>query len=126
MLFTTKNLKKIFKRDRPLVPKPGAPNRRDYNLRDLENNHSFPSGDTAQAANLVCFFALNVPKFYESLGGIWFAVIYVSLVALARVYYHCHYFGDTIFGAMLGYPLNYLIKVSGFAATCSRLVRPFI
>ena len=94
-------------------------------MRNLENNHSFPSGDTAQAANWVCFLALNVPTFYESLGGIWFGIIYISLVALSRVYYHCHFFGDTIFGAILGYPLNYFIKTSGIALISSRFFLEF-
>lgn len=47
MLFMSKSLKKIFGRDRPVAPLPGAANRRTVNLRGLENNHSFPSGDTA-------------------------------------------------------------------------------
>ena len=47
MLITTKTLKKKFGRDRPVSPAEGAPNRRMINMRGRENNHSFPSGDTA-------------------------------------------------------------------------------
>lgn len=62
MLILTKGLKKIFGRDRPVAPKPGAANRRTVNLRGLENNHSFPSGDSAQAANWMCFMYLYTPN----------------------------------------------------------------
>jgi hypothetical protein len=47
MLATTRKTKKLFARDRPKAPEVGAKNRRYVNLRGLENNHSFPSGDTA-------------------------------------------------------------------------------
>jgi membrane-associated phospholipid phosphatase len=47
MLATTKTLKKLFSRNRPVGPKPDAENYRIANLRGLESNHSFPSGDTA-------------------------------------------------------------------------------
>ena len=113
MLITTKTLKKKFGRDRPVAPAEGAPNRRMINMRGRENNHSFPSGDTAQSANWICFLALYLPAFFESLGGFWFGVIYVFLTACGRVYYHCHFFGDTMFGAFLAIPLHYALHSAG-------------
>lgn len=53
-----------------------------------------PSGDSAAAA-LFCFLyctMLNLPTVY----------IILPLVMLGRVYYHCHWFGDTIIGVLIG------------------------
>lgn len=113
MLFTTKKLKKKFGRDRPKGPEIGEPNRRTINLRGNEHNHSFPSGDTAQSANWIWFLALYQPAFFESLGGVRFGVIYVFLTACARVYYHCHFFGDTMFGAILAMPIHFILHSAG-------------
>ena len=64
MLITTKTLKKKFARDRPAAPVKGDKNLRVVNLRQREHNHSFPSGDTAQGANWICFIALYAPAFF--------------------------------------------------------------
>lgn len=37
------------------------------------------------------------------LGAEKFLIRYIGLVAIARIFYHCHYFGDTIAGGILGY-----------------------
>ena len=53
-----------------------------------------PSGDSAAAA-LFCFMyatMVNLPEVYVSL----------PLVMLGRVYYQCHWFGDTIVGVIVG------------------------
>ena len=52
------------------------------------------SGDTAQAAWLAGTMYLTVG---ESI-YLWLAPI----VAFSRVYYHCHWIGDTIMGCLLG------------------------
>ncbi|KAF4660158.1 hypothetical protein FOZ61_004219 [Perkinsus olseni] len=83
-------LKKVFKRVRPTYP--SAP--REVNLRWMESNFSFPSGDSVQAGALATFLALcdNAPKAYAL----------VPCVMFARVYFGFHWIGDTIFGALLG------------------------
>jgi membrane-associated phospholipid phosphatase len=40
---------------------------------------------------------------YEALGAHTFVLKLVGLVAFGRVFYHCHFFGDTIIGALMGY-----------------------
>ena len=62
-----------------------------------------PSGDTAQAALLVFFIKYNFVEMYMMLGNWQFAAKLITLVAFGRVFYHCHYFGDTIMGALLGW-----------------------
>ena len=62
-----------------------------------------PSGDTAQAALLAYFIKYNYPVLYVALGAHMFTIKLIVLVAFGRVFYHCHYFGDTIAGALLGY-----------------------
>lgn len=32
---------------------------------------------------------------------------FITLVAFARVFHHCHFFGDTIFGAAIGIIVAY-------------------
>jgi membrane-associated phospholipid phosphatase len=65
------------------------------NLRKAEvGTYSMPSGDAAAAA-LFCFLyatMVNLPLVY----------LLLPLVMLGRVYYHCHWFGDTFFGAVVG------------------------
>src|SRR5688572_291795 len=93
-------MKKITNRIRPTPPEKS---RRYFNLRALENNCSMPSGDTAQAALFAFFLKYEFPDLYLQLGGNSFAWKWISLVAFARVFHHCHFFGDTIIGALLGY-----------------------
>mmetsp|Transcript_19497 Transcript_19497/g.16681 ORF Transcript_19497/g.16681 Transcript_19497/m.16681 type:complete len:188 (-) Transcript_19497:112-675(-) len=83
-------LKKVFKRVRPAHP--SAP--REVNLRWMESNFSFPSGDSVQAGALATFLAFcdNTPKAYAL----------VPCVMFARVYFGFHWIGDTVFGALLG------------------------
>ena len=53
-----------------------------------------PSGDTSAAAVfcLINMAIMDLPAMY----------IVLPLVALGRVYYQCHWFGDTIIGAIVG------------------------
>lgn len=37
------------------------------------------------------------------LGAEKFILKLIGFVAFARVFYHCHYFGDTIIGTLIGY-----------------------
>ena len=34
----------------------------------------------------------------------------ICTVALARVFFHCHYFGDTVIGAIVGTTVAYSLK----------------
>ncbi len=53
-----------------------------------------PSGDTAAAA-LFCYLYAQIVQ----LEAIY---ILLPLVVLGRVYYQCHWFGDTLIGAVVG------------------------
>ena len=53
-----------------------------------------PSGDTS-AAGVLCFIVVYTVQ----LPAIYFIL---PLVALGRVYYQCHWFGDTIIGTIIG------------------------
>lgn len=55
---------------------------------------AMPSGDTTQAANWCVLTYL----FYES----YTSLMIIPLVALSRVYYRCHWIGDTIIGTIIG------------------------
>ena len=105
LLVTTTLAKKLGNRPRPnnpqeLQPKPS--NCRYLNLRAHEKNKSMPSADTAQAALFVAFIRLNMPNFYSIFGGPFLPLNLIFQVALGRVVYHCHYFGDTLVGAIIG------------------------
>ena len=97
VLVITTLSKKVIKRPRPV-----APNmiKRSFDLRGFEFNNSMPSGDTAQAALLYLMLCKisTVAILYSSM-----LFLLVPLVALGRVYHHCHWIGDTIVGAAIGY-----------------------
>ena len=100
LLIVTQTLKNVLRRQRPLYPhnqlglEPLVP-KRVGNLSDKESGTlSMPSGDTAQAANWCVLTYL----FYES----YFSLMIIPLVALSRVYFRCHWIGDTIIGTIIG------------------------
>lgn len=85
-------MKYTIKRTRP---KELPLTRRMANLRRAEaGTYSMPSGDVSAAA-LFCFlFAmiLDLPAIY----------LILPLVMCGRVFYQCHWFGDTIIGVVVG------------------------
>ena len=91
-LIITTILKLSFKRPRPEI---NSHVKRLHNLRKKEKNFSMPSGDSMQAANfaIVALFYFNI-----SLTGF----LIVPFVMFARIFYFCHYFFDTLVGALIG------------------------
>ena len=90
-------LKYIFKRPRPEINKNV---KRLKNLRKKEKNFSMPSGDSMQAGN----FAV-VALFYFNISYLGFLV--VPFVMFGRIFYFCHYFFDTLIGALIGGSISY-------------------
>lgn len=74
-----------------------------FNFRGLETNCSMPSGDSAQAGLfwtfLVLHAGLSVPVGCICAFGTMFA----------RVFYMCHYWGDTVVGVALGVAVAWLL-----------------
>ena len=64
------------------------------NLWGMESNCAMPSGDTSQAAMMAAMIGLHLHNPYF--------IVCVPLVMIARVYYQCHWFGDTITGTCMG------------------------
>ena len=64
------------------------------NMRDLEHGKAMPSGDSAACAYFcgIYWLTFNCPM----------VMMFLPLVALGRVYVHCHWIGDTIMGTILG------------------------
>jgi len=85
-------LKYSIKRPRPEI---NTNVKRIHNLRKKEKNFSMPSGDSMQAAN----FAI-VALFYFNISFLGFLII--PFVMFARIFYFCHYFFDTLVGALIG------------------------
>ena len=93
VVFIILPLKYLFRRTRPIRNKSVS---RYCNMRDRENgNPSFPSGDAAACAYFcsVYLYVFSTP---------WFLVICLPLCSLGRVYVHCHWLLDTVFGAIFG------------------------
>jgi membrane-associated phospholipid phosphatase len=93
-LAATESLKRYFGRPRP---QEGALAPRRLSLRPTIGAKScaFPSGDSAQAMQIVSLLILLAgwdPR--------WMCV--VPMTMLARVYYGCHWVGDTIAGCAVG------------------------
>lgn len=99
-------MKLVTKRIRPQRnPKTSRLN----NLRASENGtYSMPSGDSAQAA-LFCFL-------YATLLGLPEVYIILPFVCLGRVYYQCHWLGDTVVGVFVGtlWSLVFLLMFRSF------------
>ena len=88
-LIVTLILKKSFGRPRPKIN-----TKRLFNVRDKENNGSMPSGDSLQAG----IFAMILFYYYR----LYFGFFLIPFVMTSRVYFYCHYWMDTIIGAILG------------------------
>ena len=92
MVLCTQVLKYTIRRQRPSTI-PGT-----YRLVDMrsceDGTFSMPSGDSSAAAVFCCLVAyeMQAPLVY----------IILPLVMAGRVYYQCHWFGDTIAGVFIG------------------------
>ena len=102
LLGCTTFLKRFFKRPRPELPPTTDPTYRSFDLRTRETNCSFPSGDAAQSALFGQFLLSNFPKSFRLMGGPIGSSQFALAVSFARVYFHCHYFGDTVGGMVIG------------------------
>lgn len=83
-------------------------------------NNSMPSTDTALSATFAAFVSFYMPALFAYAGGEWFRIRLVVLVAMARVYYHCHYLSDTFVGAIIGTAVAYVLKqfdLANYAST---------
>ena len=65
-------------------------------MRKLEHGKSMPSGDACAAA--VCG-----GMYWHLFGFPWFMIVCVPFASLGRVYVHCHWIGDTVVGAIIGF-----------------------
>jgi len=92
-------LKGVFLRWRPDPETIGS---RRINLRRALKNHSFPSGDSAEAGCWGACVAIATNSKWPLLA--------TPLTMFARVYYGAHYVGDTIVGAALGASVAILVS----------------
>lgn len=95
--------KQLFQRDRPVPPSP-LPKRHFYvkvpSKKGSGDGPSFPSGDS-MAAGVVgtsLYFFTNNPYY----------LLLIAWGMVGRVYYHCHYFFDTLVGASVGLSSTWL------------------
>ena len=112
VICVTGPMKAILKRPRPDNPKESSDPKiqataRFFNLRGHEYNKSMPSGDTSQSAAFAAYLCLYMPGLFTVLGGNMFRLRLVAAVAAARIFFHCHYIGDTLVGAMVGTLVTY-------------------
>lgn len=92
MVCSTQILKYTIRRARP-NPLPNT--KRIHDLRGREHGtFSMPSGDAA-AASVFCYE-------YCQMMGLPAIYLILPLVICGRVYYQCHWFGDTFAGVLVG------------------------
>lgn len=92
MVSSTQIMKYTIKRPRPEIP--AAATRMVNLVKHEAGTWAMPSGDSAAAA-CFCFMYtafLRLPSVY----------IILPLVCCGRVFFHCHYFGDTFIGSIVG------------------------
>ena len=63
---------------------------------------------------LAFFIMYTHPYLYVALGEATFLLKFITLVAIGRVFHHCHFFGDTMFGAFIGFTVASAFHYSGF------------
>ena len=95
VLLLTTALKRLLARPRPVYNSLRG-STLIYNFRGRETNYSMPSGDSAQAALYWTFLVLHANCPLPIAGICTFATMF------ARVFYMCHFWGDTVVGAALG------------------------
>jgi membrane-associated phospholipid phosphatase len=90
------------------------------NLRGLVTNPAFPSGDSAQAAVVATALFLQVraarrvcaaplhsaPNALLTQTSSWLWLVAMLPTMVARVYFGCHWVGDTLGGAAVGAALT--------------------
>ena len=92
LILTSTSLKYITWRQWPALSRGLS---KHFNLRKAQKNApSFPSGDCIQAAHYFMMLAL---LFHNN----WL-LLFPLITAYGRVYYCCHWIGDTIAGLVLG------------------------
>ena len=109
----TMPLKTFFGRERPSRI---TSVKRICNMRDKEKNKSMPSGDT-----LACAYFIGM--YYHVFNTSPVIFLCLPLVALGRVYVHCHWIGDTIIGGTGGLIAAHYLFGSPYFST---LAKPFI
>ncbi len=92
-------LKYAFKEPRP------AKVLEDVYLIEKVYLKSFPSGDTAMAFVIACFFHEVLPKYLKPL-----AWVYAILIAYGRIYVGAHFPLDVLAGALIGILSYYVSK----------------
>jgi hypothetical protein len=100
-------LKRYFRRIRPGLH---AAAHRRFNIRSWEKASAMPSGDSAQAA-LWCTLAawrFDEPRI----------LLLIPCTQFGRVFFACHWWGDTFVGAALGYAMAHVVLILG-GALCS-------
>ena len=99
-LGATLEIKKAMRRDRPPyeLAGTGVRNRSEQGDAIDDRSYSFPSGHAAIAATLVTSWSLSYPEWYVIAPG----VIWVSSVAVSRIWRGRHFPGDTVGGILLG------------------------
>lgn len=105
-LFLTTILKFSIGRFRPA---PHVIAARKINLRSLENNHAMPSGDSAQAGVFCVALAL---AWQQPL-----ILLAIPCTCFGRVFFGCHWIGDTIVGSAMGAMVS-LGVTKGMDAAC--------
>jgi undecaprenyl-diphosphatase len=94
-------LKNVFQRERPYVAK-------SLTTAVCPNDFSFPSGHASSAfVGAVIFSRFDKKRR-------WYYYSTAFLISYSRIYLHCHYLGDVIFGALIGYSIGkgYLVALA--------------
>ena len=97
-LLISLSLKKIIGRKRPKLKV-----YRYFRIREKYNDGSMPSGDSIQAGVFSAMIIMYFKSKYR-----YFAVLFMPTVMSGRVFFCCHYWLDTVVGAILGFSISVL------------------
>ena len=104
-------------------PNSGLTRRYGKLVCSLKSKHSFPSGDSAAAANLCLFLTYYAPVLTTaSPGVVWFALLcFLPGVWFARCFYLCHWVEDCLGGTVLAAVLHWTILPQLHAAMVAHI-----
>lgn len=101
----TLSLKKFFDRKRPEII---IGLKKSQLFRKKESNCSMPSGDAMQSAVFATYIINFMINNNYSLYNEIIMLLFVIVVSFSRVFFLCHYLGDTLVGIIIGFFIGYI------------------
>ena len=99
---------------------------RTYKVRPEGLDYSMPCMELAQASVFGFFLLQNFPTAFKAVGGPMGMSQMVMAISYSKIYFHCHYMGDTIAGMMTGVIIGMLYAKFGLKPALKNVFMKFL